>query len=49
MRHLFEADNGEIFEYSDEQLEAGYGASMRRLTDAEADQHLAVNSAEVAE
>ena len=49
MRNLFEADNGEIYEYTEEQVAAGYGVNMRRLNEAEVDQHLAANSAEVIE
>lgn len=44
MRNLFESSDGEVYEYTEEQIEAGYGANMRRLTEAETAQHLSENS-----
>lgn len=35
----FEAENGEIFAYDEEQVAIGLGADKRALTDAEADAH----------
>ncbi|WP_448693609.1 hypothetical protein [Pseudomonas rhizophila] len=44
MRHLFE-ENGAIYEYSDDQINIGYGANMRRLSEEESEEHLSLNSA----
>ncbi|WP_155766204.1 hypothetical protein QZH45_04930 [Pseudomonas corrugata] len=46
MRYLFESKEGEVFEFSYEQVDEGLCAGLRKMTDAETKSYLADNSAE---
>ena len=45
MRYLFESKEGEVFEFSYEQVEDGLSSGFRQMTELETESYLEANSA----